>query len=195
LNHTLEEEGLPCAEGPEIRFAIGDGVLPLLERICPERTRDTAQLDALYMRFRDHYQRVCLDTTELYEGVASCLDRLADATLVVASNKPARFLVPMLGALGIEHRFAAVIAGDSLEVCKPDPTVWAALEARAPGDHGSRWMIGDSAIDVATGAGVGATTIGCAWGLRGPAELRGAGADHIVEHPSEIANLILERLR
>ncbi len=195
INHTLEEEGLPAAEGPEIRFAIGEGVLPLLQRICPERTRDAAQLEALYMRFRDHYERVCLDTTELYEGMAACLDRLTEATLVVASNKPARFLLPMLGALDIEDRFAAVIAGDSLEVRKPDPTVWEALEARVSGTHGERWMIGDSAVDVETGASVGATTIGCAWGLRGTAELRGAGADHIVEHPSEIAKLVLERLR
>ena len=195
VNRTLEEEGLPSAQGPAIRFAIGEGVLPLLQRVRPELARDAAALDALYMRFRDHYEQVCLETTALYEGIDTCLDRLAGTTLVVASNKPARFLVPMLEALGIEERFAAVIAGDSLDVRKPDPAVWAVLEERAPGSHGTRWMVGDSAIDVATGAGVGARTIGCAWGLRGEAELRGAGADHIVEHPREIADLILEHER
>ncbi len=195
VNRTLREEGLPLAEGPEIRFAIGEGVLPLLQRLRPDLARDASRLDALYMRFRDHYERVCLETTALYEGIDRCLERLAGTTLVVASNKPARFLVPMLAALGIEDLFSAVIAGDSLEVRKPDPALWAVLEERVPGEHGTRWMIGDSAVDVATGTGAGAKTIGCAWGLRGAAELRGAGADHIVEHPSEIANLILERLR
>lgn len=195
VNHTLEEQGLPAADGPEIRFAIGEGVLPLLQRIRPHLVAQPDQLNALYMRFRSHYERVCLETTALYDGMDACLDRLSHATLVVASNKPARFLVPMLAALGIENRFAAVIAGDSLEVRKPDPAVWAILERRAPGDHGTRWMIGDSAVDVETGAGAGAKTIGCAWGLRGAAELRGAGADHIVEHPREIADLILERAR
>ena len=195
INHTLAEKGLPAAEGAEVRVASGEGVLPLLQRVRPELAVDAAQLNAVYMRFRDHYERVCMDTTALYEGIEACLDRLVDATLVVASNKPARFLLPMLDALGIHERFAAVIAGDTLEVRKPDPEVWAVLEQRAPGAHGARWMIGDSAVDVATGAGVGAKTIGCAWGLRGREELQGAGADHIVEHPREIAELILERAR
>ncbi len=195
LNHTLVEEGLPVAEGPEIRFAIGQGVLPLLQRIRPDLAEDEARLHALYMRFRDHYEEVCLETTTLYDGIERCLEQLAGTTLVVASNKPGRFLLPMLGALGIESRFATVIAGDSLDVSKPDPAVWAELEQRAPGAHGIRWMIGDSAVDVATGVAVGARTIGCAWGLRGRDELRAAGADHILEHPSEIADLILETLR
>ncbi len=191
LNHTLVEEGLPAAEGPEIRFAIGQGVLPLLRRIRPDLAEDEARLHALYMRFRDHYDEVCLETTALYDGIETCLEHLSDATLVVASNKPGRFLHPMLDALGIVGRFATVIAGDSLQVSKPDPAVWAELEQRAPGDHGVRWMIGDSAVDVATGIAAGARTIGCAWGLRGRDELRDAGADHIVEHPGEIAELIL----
>lgn len=191
LRVTLEEEGLPVPSGPDVRFAIGEGVVPLLQRIRPELLADDERLHALYMRFRDHYDHVCLQTTTLYEGMAGCLDRLGATTLVVASNKPERFLLPMLQGLGIAHRFDAVIAGDSLEVRKPDPAVWSTLENRAPGDHGQRWMIGDSAIDVATGIGVGATTIGCAWGLRGARELRDAGAHHIVDHPSEIADLVL----
>ncbi len=194
LRVTLEEEGLPLPSGPDVRFAIGEGVVPLLMRVRPEIARDEERLHALYMRFRDHYDQVCLETTTLYEGMMACLDRLRDATLVVASNKPERFLLPMLDGLGIADRFATVIAGDSLDVRKPDPAVWSTLETRTPGAHGARYMIGDSAVDVATGIGVGATTIGCAWGLRGVRELREAGAHHIVDHPSEIADLVLAKL-
>jgi hypothetical protein len=46
------------------------------------------------------------------------------------------------------------------------------------------------AIDIATGRLAGARTIGCAWGLRGVAELRAAGADFLVDHPREIPPII-----
>jgi phosphoglycolate phosphatase len=52
-------------------------------------------------------------------------------------------------------------------------------------------MIGDSAIDIATGRAAGARTVGCAWGLRGIEELRAAGADVLVEAPAEIPLLVL----
>ena len=56
----------------------------------------------------------------------------------------------------------------------------------------SIWMIGDSAVDIETGRAAGARTIGCAWGLRGREELIEAQVEHLIEHPDEIARLVLD---
>jgi phosphoglycolate phosphatase len=96
----------------------------------------------------------------------------------------------MVEGLGIAAHFAAVVGGDSLAARKPDPAVLVEVAARVGADGAGVVMIGDSAVDVETGRAAGATTIGCAWGLRGREELAAAGCDHLIEHPREIAALV-----
>jgi phosphoglycolate phosphatase len=190
LNRTLRESGLPEASDQQVRAWIGEGVTRLLERAVPEASRPATSIDTLLPRFRAHYARCCLDTTRLYPGIADCLAALSGHTLAILSNKPALFLDRIVGALGVAHCFAALVGGDALAVRKPDPALvqHVAHVARAAPDR--VWMVGDSAIDVATGRAAGARCIGCTWGLRGAAELRAAGADFLVDHPAEIPPLI-----
>lgn len=190
LNRTLEQAGLPAASGPEVRFGIGEGALVLLERAVPEERRNEAYVAELYERFRDQYDRCCLDTTETYAGVAECLDALAHSALAVLSNKPSRFLHRVIDGLGLKDRFRVVLGGDTLPARKPDPAAVAHLLGRMDVEPTDLWMVGDSAIDVLTGKGAGARTIGCAWGLRGREELKRAGVDYLVESPREIPAIV-----
>lgn len=192
LNRTLAEDGLDTVDGPQVKFWIGHGVLPLIARAVPEA--DPARLERLRVRFFEHYARGCLDTTRLYAGIDACLAACAGADLAVASNKPETFLVPMVDGLGIASHFAAVLGGDSLSVRKPDPKVLDEVAGRVAATTGARhtevWMVGDSAVDIETGRAAGARTIGCAWGLRGREELVAARCEFLVEHPSEIPPLV-----
>ena len=192
LDLTLEEAGLPAVTGPEVRFWIGEGVIQLLERAVPAEARHSGRtIDELYGRFRQHYERCCLDTTETYSGITECLESLQDSVLAVLSNKPARFLERVIAGLGIKRHFRIVLGGDTLAVKKPSPEVVEQLLLRLDVKPAAIWMVGDSAIDVETGKGAGAHTIGCSWGLRGRDELRRAGADHLVDSPREIPPLVL----
>lgn len=193
LNQTLGEAGLPQVEGPEVRFWIGEGALKLLERAVPEAHASEERLSRLYARFREHYDRCCLDTTETYPGVLDCLEALSDAELAVASNKPARFLDRVIEGLGLKRYFRIVLGGDTLRAKKPSPEVVEHLLERLDVEAASVWMIGDGAIDVHTGRAAGARTIGCAWGLRGREELREAQPDYLVESPREIPPIVLGR--
>ena len=189
LNLTLADAGLPQVTGPEVRGWIGQGVLPLLERAVPG---GTPEIERLYAVFRVHYERCCLDTTELYPGIEECLDALDQTQLAVLSNKPEHFLERIIDGLGLKGRFDLVIGGDTLEVKKPDPRALQIVVERLGARPQALWMIGDSAVDVETGRAARARTIGCAWGMRPREELRQAGADLLVEHPSEIPFAILD---
>jgi phosphoglycolate phosphatase len=174
-----------------VRAWIGDGALKLLANALPESERAPERLEGHYERFRTHYDRCCLDTTELYPGISDCLEALAHERLAVLSNKPARFLDRIIDGLGIKGVFGAVLGGDTLPVRKPDPALIDGVIERLGGPRPAEiWMIGDSAVDVETGKHAGARTIGCGWGLRGREELRAAGVEFLLENPSEIAPTI-----
>ena len=190
LNRTLDDAGLEAVTGPEVRFWIGDGALKLLERAIPEERRTVAYVNELYESFRRHYDLCCLDTTETYGGMIECLNALADTTLAIVSNKPARFLERVIEGLALKDYFRVVLAGDTLGYQKPNPVVVEHVLERIGCKPDSIWMVGDSAIDVQTGKSAHARTVGCTWGFRGREELREAGADHLVDTPREIPPLI-----
>lgn len=190
LNRTLLDAGLPAVDGPEVRFWIGDGALKLLERAVPEPQRSPERIEELYARFREHYERCCLDTTETYPGIMDCLEGLEGCMLAIASNKPARFLDHMTEGLGLKSYFRVVLGGDSLPVRKPDHRVLVHLIQRLEEAPDEIWVVGDSAVDVQMGRAGGAHTLGCGWGLRGRDELREAGVDRLVEHPREILHAV-----
>jgi phosphoglycolate phosphatase len=192
LNRTLAEAELPVVDGPEVRFWIGSGVLPLLERAVPPSWGSRERLEALYARFREHYDHLCLETTDLYPGVIECLRDLSEDRLAVVSNKPIRFLDYLLNALGLKPYFDVVVAGDTLSVSKPDPAVITHVVEAIPDPIREVWMVGDSAIDVETGRAFGARTVGCVWGLRGRSELREAGADVLAESPLDLLRVLRE---
>ena len=193
LNRTLADAGLAPVLGPQVKAWIGDGALKLLANALPEAERAPERLESHYERFRAHYDRCCLDTTELYPGMAACLDALSAETLAVLSNKPVRFLDRIIAGLGLKSVFGAVLGGDTLSIRKPDPAVLVHVLRRLGSPAGEVWMVGDSAIDVETGRAAGARTIGCGWGLRGSEELRAAGAEFLLDHPREIAPTILRK--
>jgi phosphoglycolate phosphatase len=191
LNRTFVEFGLATVEGPEVRYWIGDGARKLLRHAVPESHRSEARIDELYARFAEHYDRACLETTELYSGVAECLEALRGVPLAIASNKPERFLMRIVEGLGLKRHFSLLAGGDTLAVRKPDPAVLLDLKDRLGTPVEAIWMVGDSAVDVETGHAGGANTIGCGWGLRGRDELLRAGVHFLVEHPREIPRIIL----
>jgi len=51
-------------------------------------------------------------------------------------------------------------------------------------------MIGDSGVDIECARGAGAHSVGCSWGFRSRRELEEAGAEHIVDTPKEILDML-----
>jgi len=190
LNRALRDAHLPVATGPEVRHWIGEGVHRLIEHAVPAAASSPDRIAALVAEFRAHYGRCCTDTTVLYPGMADCLDALAGEYLAILSNKPTRFVLAIAERLGIAARFAAIAGGDTVPVTKPDPATVRHLVRTVGMVPDDIWMIGDSAIDVATGRAAGAHTIGCTWGMRDVGELRAAGVDYVVDAPAEIAAII-----
>ena len=73
---------------------------------------------------------------------------------------------------------------------KPDPTLLNKLMEQLGADRAHTPFVGDSNVDIQTGKNGGLATCGVLWGFRSRRELELAGADHIVEHPGQMAALV-----
>ena len=84
----------------------------------------------------------------IYPGVIDALAELSAAghACAVVTNKPERLARLLLDQLDLTQYFAAIVGGDTLAVCKPDPAplrhALATLGCTMPGV-----MIGDSPVD------------------------------------------------
>jgi len=127
-----------------------------------------------------------------YDGIEALLDALVarGLRLAILSNKPHEAVHRLTDRLLTRWPFDPIWGARPEVPAKPDPT--AALQiiqqTQIPAE---RWLyLGDTGIDMRTAAASGMTSVGVLWGFRGAQELREAGADHLIEAPVELLDLL-----
>jgi len=127
IDATLASMGLAPLGAAVVRSLIGQGFVHLLGSALT-RAADGVEpaadhLDHARRTFEQEYTASLHRRSVPYPGTLEGLDRLRSAgfPLACVTNKPARFTIPLLRALGLEGYFALLISGDTLAVKKPDP--------------------------------------------------------------------------
>ena len=145
---------------------VGNGARVLLERALGDEhgPRIEEGLDVFMPWYREHL----LDHAVVYEGLRAVLETLAGegAVFSVLTNKPADMSAKILTGLDLDGLCPRLIGGDTLPVRKPDPTGLRQLIAAADVDASATLMVGDSAIDVATGRNAGVADLRRLLGLQ-----------------------------
>jgi phosphoglycolate phosphatase len=138
--------------------------------------------------FAAAYSACLLDRTRPFPGVEDALAGLSrrGVALSVLTNKPRRFTESILAGLGIDHCFFAAVCGDDDVPRKPDPGGALRLVAASGRPAAAAVLVGDSVEDVLTARAAGIASCAVRWGFRSAAELRAAGADHLVESPAAL---------
>ncbi len=176
LNRLMAAHGLAPFSLPETAAMVGDGVAKLVERAFAARggVSDAAAVAAFSADYSAH---VAVES-KLYPGVAETLGGLAGEgwRLAVCTNKPEVATHALLAAVGLAPLFAAVGAGDSFPVRKPDPAHLLATLRAAGGEPGAAVMAGDHRNDVLAGRGAGVPCVFAAWGYGAPDMAEGAAA-------------------
>jgi len=157
LNLTLADLSLPQVDETTVRGWIGEGVRSLVASAL-QAAQAGVPLDEVMPGFMRHYGECLLHHPRLYPGVAPALEGLRSrgATLAICTNKPSRFVAPLLDHLGIAGCFSAVLGGDSLPERKPAAAPLLHLCAQFGHAPEAALMVGDSAVDAeaANAAGV-----------------------------------------
>ena len=192
VNHVRDGSSLPPLTARAVLDEVGFGAAHLIARTTG--AKDGEALAASLGEFRRYYREHQGDRSAPYPGVREMLDALAaEFDLYVLSNKPHEAAVREIELHGLGERFRRVWGGGSLAALKPDPAgVLEALRSSGVGaERGA--MVGDMAVDVATGAAAGVLSFLATWGFR-PSAAEAEGAFVAVDSPSLLAAEILRAI-
>lgn len=190
-NETLRALEAPIHPIHAYRQMVGGGIRRLLERALPEGRRDEATVVAALERMRTIYGARWAQVSRPYPGIPELLDALSarGVPMAVLSNKPHEFTVEMVQALLQRWSFGAVYGARADVPLKPDPTGALAVAELLGEPPALCAYLGDSDVDMFTARRAGMLAVGAAWGFRGAAELRAAGAELVIDEPTALMSL------
>jgi 2-phosphoglycolate phosphatase len=194
-NDLRVARGLPELPFGQLRPMVGSGARGMVGRAFGVGPGDAAFAE-LRDAFLALYEARLARLTAVFADVVPLLAALEADGLRwgIVTNKATRFTAPLVSALGLDVRAAAVVCGDTTPHAKPHPAplLEAARRIGAPAQHCV--YVGDDLRDVQAGRAAGMRTVAAAWGYLGEGETIDAwGADHVIAAPGELLTLLALR--
>jgi phosphoglycolate phosphatase len=189
VNATFLRMRLPLRGISEVRDAIGNGALRLIQELLPENY--LYKLDEAHGLFLEHYTANCSEQTVIYEGVLPYLDKLKkidDLKIGLLTNKPYAPTQKILEKLELTKYFDIVVGGDTLETRKPNPEGLEFIMKTTGRSQAETIMVGDSIPDFEAARRAAVRCIGIQGGFGGKGS---SGADFNIEKFADIEKLDL----
>lgn len=198
VNQTLMELGLRQITREQCRMFVGDGAKRLMERALKaagdeELTRIDEAMDAYGRIFGEN----CTYHVKPYEGIVKLLQTLKEEGILAAvlSNKPHAQTIAVVERFFAKGTFTWIQGQCDSIKRKPDPAGVFYVAEKLSVSLDECLYIGDSDVDMETAKAAGAESVGVTWGFRSREVLKNAGAEHLVERPEEIIELIRNKGR
>jgi phosphoglycolate phosphatase len=187
--HALAGLGEPVPGEAALRRWIGPA---LRTSFAPVLGHDAERVEAAVRLYRERFDDVGWREHDVYPGIAEALAALADAghrmAVVTAKNEPhARRIVEHLP---FGHRFETISGATPCGRISHKPELIHEALQRLDLPASACVMIGDRHMDAEGAAHHGMPGIGVLWGFGDEAELRAAGATHLVRTPAELVALL-----
>ena len=183
-NATLADIGRPPVPDAALRGLIGGGSkLMMTKALALTGGAQGHDAGALWPPLIAHYRRAIAVHSRLFPGGAAMLDALEGhgVRLAVVTNKLESLAVQLLEELGLAHRFAVILGGDSLGPgrAKPAPDLLCEMLARTGATRAA--YVGDTTYDTRAARAAGLPCVAVSFGFYDlpPAEL---GADALIDH-------------
>lgn len=181
IQATLKELHLPERTDAECRSIIG---LPLRECF----TTLCGVGDDLAERCADVYRRVFDElntdgTVRLFPHVLETLTALHDRglQLAICSSRGRPTLEGFVKTFHLERYVSMVVSANDVEHHKPHPEPVQQILAALGVVPGEAVVVGDASYDILMGRAAGCRTVGVTYGNQSAADLRAAGADHLID--------------
>ena len=194
-NYALTQCGFPIHPTDAYYQMVGRGIYNLFRAAVPSEyaTEDNVQKMASY--FLPYYDAHKCDFTRPYDGILQMLDIITGkgVRLAVASNKYQDGAEKLVSHFFGEHDFVKILGQREGQPIKPDPAIVDQILAEVPSITKSETVyVGDSNVDMQTGANAEVRTIGVTWGFRSREELASYNPSAIVDSAEALAGEILK---
>jgi phosphoglycolate phosphatase len=189
LRATRDLEALPAAF---IRRSVSNGARAMI-RIGFGLEQDEPGYVELHTAFLDLYEAGVAVETTLFDGMDALLVSLEARGIPwgIVTNKPVRFAAPLIRALNLEERCAALVCPDHVVHRKPHPEgmFLACTEAGATPEQAI--YVGDHERDIEAGRNAGMKTIAVRYGyIEEPETVDLWQADQVADTVSDLAKLL-----
>ena len=192
VDRMLIELGRAPAGVECVRQWVGNGARVLVRRAlagCLDHSAvGEVETEQALARFLDIYAG-CHELITLYPGVHELLEALSTAAveLAVVTNKPERFVAPLLEQVGLGGYFRWIIGGDTLPQQKPDPAALLQVMQLAGVEASQSLFVGDSRNDVLAARAAGVPCVAVSYGYN-------HGRPVAEEEPSLVVDSLAELL-
>ncbi len=197
LNHALGTAKLPAADPLGMRIHAGRGGRVMIEQAFQAQGRAPAdgEMETLLETFLSYYTKTIPGRSQPYPGALDVLDRFAAEGFIfaVCTNKFETLAKALIGALDLDHRFAAICGADTFAFRKPDPRHLTETIRLAGGSPDRAIMIGDSHTDIATAKAAGIPVIAVDFGYT-DRHVREFEPSRVISHFDEITLAMVEDL-
>jgi phosphoglycolate phosphatase len=192
-NHALALVDRPTLAPERIRTMIGGGAKNMLKQGLEESGGyDEDVMRRAYPALLDFYGENLSHGTVPFAGLTEALDDLEarGVKLAIVTNKFERFATRLVREVGIDHRFACVIGGDTMGRGNAKPSAVPIHEMIARCGGGRAAFFGDSIYDIMAAKNAGIPSIAVSFGflMQPVAEL---GADAVIDGYDELVPTLI----
>lgn len=186
---VAQDLGFKVPSAEEVSCYVGNGMDLLLARaILGHKDITLAEVPAEQLAqaresFSRHYMAGLKENFEVYPGVLEGLQKFnrMGIKLAVVSNKPNKFVRPLMEYMGFWPYLDLAMGGEVLPKKKPDPMPLNYVLKRYGIEPHEAMMVGDSNNDIRAGKNAGVVTVALTYGYNGGQDLHEEHPDYLYD--------------
>jgi phosphoglycolate phosphatase len=192
INGLLANEGRPDLPLAAIRAQVSNGARALTTLafgVIPE----DADFEARLAQLLDAYAVAISEQSKLFTGMDKVLALLEQQQQPwgVVTNKPMRFTLPLMTALGLDQKACAIVCPDHVAQRKPNPEGLLIAARNAGASPANCLYVGDHLRDIEAGRNAGMATACALYGYLGKTDQPETWqADYLLHTPTDLLPLL-----
>ena len=194
-NYALRQCGFPERPINDYYTLCGRGIYNLFRGAVPEGQDTEENIKAMAGHFLRHYDANMCKCTVPYPGIAEMMHRITKAGVIpaLASNKYQEGAEKLIHHFFGDIHFLKILGQREGQPIKPDPAIVHQIMSERPDINKDEVMyVGDSDVDMKTGAKAGVRTVGVTWGFRSRKELEAGHPWRIADTAEELGDMIMQ---
>lgn len=198
VNQTLVQLGMSTFSQDVIRGWVGNGANILVQRALSGKAEVSTGLDKMLIEralaiFYQAYQIHNCNETQLYPNVIDTLTKLKKTgyRLAIITNKPERFIEPIINGLALNGLFELIIGGDTLNKRKPDPLPLHYACQQLSVNVEQCVMIGDSKNDILAAKAADMQSIALTYGYNYGEDISKYQPEAVIDNFDDLLNSLI----